>query len=383
MNQEELHSILEKGIRAPSADNLQPWKIQIKRRESLLPEAGSTPWEIQLFLDTEKLSSFCDSGWLMPYLSMGAVIENIRVAAGALGYQTCVTYAADPENPSRVGCLTFNTAKTKGDPLNECIQKRITNRKFYSWKRKIPEALYDELQQTVTSQKGFRFFWIKHHEPAFEKLTKWIGDSDQIRFENERLHRELMDVMRIEKKEVESSRDGLPLDALEAGTGSSLLFKWIRKWDHLKGMNQLGLSVLFNHYARKQVESSQAVGLITAPTQRPEDYVRGGELMQRVWLKITRDDFAMQPMEALPIFILNLQINQGTDFNEKHKTKLEQLKKEFMSHFKLNEENGLIMLFRIGYTEFPPNTHSLRKPLSTFLVRDETASHLNSGGHAA
>ena len=355
MNQNEIRSITKKGILAPSADNLQPWKFRLGENQ------------VDLFLDPEHAKNFCDEGYAVSHLSAGAVIENMRVASAQMGYWLSPSYFPEKGNPAWVATMRFTPMEQQGHPHFPVLEARTTNRKFYHVRRKIDMSTYSKLEQMVESEKGFKLKWLKKGSSSYSKLCRLIGKADQIRFENERLHRELFETLRYNQEEVQKTKDGLDLKTFETGYGGAVLFKLIASWKRLKILNFFGMSRLLNFYSQLQLWSSQAAGLITAASQAPLDYVLGGEIMEKVWHEITRSGLALQPMEALPIFIINFNLTGGAGFTENQKKKLQELKREFYPLFGLKDHNALILLFRIGYAA-PPTACSLRRPLESFLT---------------
>ena len=351
---EEIHLLLEKGILAPSADNLQPWKFRVGEQR------------IDLFLDEARVKNFCDAGFLAPYVSAGAVIENIRVAASSLGFEITVQPFPEPRHPFYVASLGFAPSARKTHPHFPILEKRVTNRSFYQPWRKIEPSLYPRLESAVPKEKGFRLLWIKRKEPSYRKLSHLVGKADEMRFENARLHREFFEILRFDPDEVTKTKDGLDVRTLGGGAETKFLLRLMTSWKRLSFLNRFGLSRLFNLYARLQMASSQAAGLLIGPTQKPEDYLRGGEIMERLWHEITCSGLALQPMEAIPIFILNLQLTGGSDFSPAQKGRLEAMKKDFFEIFGIHDEQSLILFFRMGYG--PPVRHrSLRRPLESFM----------------
>ncbi len=88
MTEDEILQILRKGVLAPSADNLQPWKFLIYPEKS----------QVDFFLDPERIKNFCDAGLRVPCISAGAVIENIRLEAAYLGCDLDVVYFPVPRD---------------------------------------------------------------------------------------------------------------------------------------------------------------------------------------------------------------------------------------------------------------------------------------------
>lgn len=354
MTDKDLRAIITKGILAPSGDNTQPWKFR-------LLEDG-----IELYVTSGPGQHFFETGYRTLYFSAGAVIENMRVAAARMGLRLVPAYFPNPSNPLLVATARFERGDSGGES-DDALERRATNRKFYHPKKKIDASVYSKLSAVVSVEKGFRLLWITREEPAYSKVCRLIGDSDQIRFENKKIYEDLPPVLRFNPREVDQTRDGLDLRTFETGPGGFFLFKLISSWNRLKCLNYLGMSRQFNLYARWQMMSSQACGLVAAPGHGPADYVLGGEVTQRAWHEITQLGLSIQPMEALPVFTVNLQLNGGRDFDETQKMKVKQLKDELYSLYGLPEQSGAIFLFRIGYAD-PPSARSLRRPLESFLV---------------
>ena len=361
MKETEILIILQKGILAPSADNLQPWKFRI---------GGG---KIDVFLDRERVKSFCDVDYLVPYLSAGAVIENMRVAAGGLGLQLAPSYFPRSNDPLWVASLTFFPEQWRRHPHEQALELRQTNRRFYQPWRSLNPSLLEKFKSLVPEQKGFRLSWIDRKQASYSKLCDLVGRADQIRFENQRLYRELVAILRLNEEKTRNTGDGLDIRTLGGGTPASFLFRIMTSWQRLKVLNMLGLSRMLNLYARMQMLSASAAGLLFAPTQKPEDYVLGGEIMEGVWHEMASQGLAIQPMEAIPIFILNLQRNGGRDFTPAQRTEMEEIKRNFFATFDIHDQNGLILLFRVGYAP-AVNIRSRRRPVESFLEHtDEDA----------
>lgn len=355
MEKTDLYHIIAKGILAPSADNLQPWKFRLEKDQ------------VDLFLDLARIKNFCDEGYLIPYLSAGAVIENMRVTAAQQGYRLSVAYFPIKSEPLFVASIRFSSVPEKGHPHYNALDKRGTNRKFYQMSRKISISTYTKLAELVGSEKDFKLLWVKKEMAAYSKLCHLVGRADQLRFENRQLHQELMETIRFNSIETQKTKDGIDFKTLEIGLGGSFLFKLIVSWKWMKFLNTLGMSSLFNLYAQFAVQSAQAIGLLIAKSNGPIDYLHGGEIMEKLWHEITLQGLSIQPMEALPIFILNFNLTSGRNFTDCQKRQLKNLKRRFLSILQIEEQSGLILLFRIGYAP-PPTARSLRRPLEDFLV---------------
>ncbi len=359
MTDDELRFVLSHGVLAPSGDNSQPWKFRRK---------GET---LELFVYCQHELHFFEAGYRTLYLSAGAVIENIRVAAAFLGYRLAVNYFPAPSDPLCVAAIHFqrDTIDLLDRRHSPVLQTRVTNRRFYSLTHRIDQAFFRKMERVTSAQKGFRFLWIRKGEPAYGRISRMIGAADQIRYENRKIFEEFVPLVRFTREEIEETRDGLDVRTFEIGPAGAAFFKLISSWDRLRLLNYGGVSLSMNVYARLQMLFSQACGLVVAPSTSPEDYVLGGEISQRLWHEMTLDGLALQPMESLPVFLMNLQLNGGRDFTDQQKQKVKGMMKEFLSLFGIQEKNGMIFLFRLGYAQ-PPKVRSLRRPLESFWVKD-------------
>ncbi|MBI3615860.1 MAG: hypothetical protein HY211_05015 [Candidatus Omnitrophica bacterium] len=355
-----MESLVQKGIWAPSGDNLQPWKFRIEQDS------------IHLYLDPSRLMGILDAGWRAPYISAGAVIENIALAASHGGHAASVRCFPQGEDlSSPVATLTLKDSDLPEDSLYPFIESRVTNRKLYTH-RPVPEKIVQALSQIGNIPGQTRFFPIRPG-PIKRELAPLMGRADQIRFEEETAHREFFKAVRLEKEEMERTRDGLDVRALGLGPMGYPFFRLISKWNRLRFLNTLGLSHSMGLFAQLQVRGSPLLGLLVAEESSPSGYVAGGRVMQRLFLKIAQEGLAVQPMTALLVFIINLQINQAKNFSSRHRAQLTALKKELFQLFDLNDRHGLVMLFRLGYAA-PPTCRSLRRPLSDFLIAAKDSS---------
>ena len=261
MNSSDLRLILEKAILAPSADNLQPWKFKTSDNK------------IDIFLNSKYTQNFCDEGLLIPYLSAGAAIENMRVTGAQLGYELFSGYLPNPNDPLLVATVTFVETMPKSDVHFQSLEKRATNRKFYSLNQQVNSDVYLHLIQLV-EREGFKLLWLKKDDSGYKELSRILGQADQLRYEIKRLHKELVETLRFNPAETNDSRDGLNLKTFETGPGGEILFKLIRPWNRLNLLNAFGLSWLFNFYTRLQMFSSQAAGLLVAQNNQPADFIR-------------------------------------------------------------------------------------------------------------
>lgn len=353
-----LDRLLRKGIRAPSADNSQPWKFKPL-------QDGSA---IDIHLDRSRLANFCDVGLFAPCISAGAVIENIAVAAAEEHRRIRTEYLPEKQDPCWIARVHLEDAG-HGSPHVHAgvLEHRQTNRRFYEKGFRISPEKFRALNKAIEPAGPCQLLWIEKSAPDFKALAEIIGHADQLRFEIKRLHQELFQMMRFEAREVERTGDGLDFRTLEAGPGAQWIFKCLSSWKRISLLNRLGASRLFNGYARQQTLSSSAVGMLVAKTKQPLDYIRGGEVMERLWHEMTAQGLALQPMEGLPIFLLDLEVTGGSDLSVPQRDRLRELEQRFFEISGVTREQGIILLFRAGRAG-PASMRSIRRPLGSFMT---------------
>lgn len=362
MKSELMQTIFEKGIRAPSADNLQPWKFQVH------PEID----QAEIYLDPDRLHHFSDLGGAAPHLSCGALIENIGVASRQWGYRLKVEYLPEKKNACKMAHLHFDPASPVEDPHFSVLDRRATNRKFYEASPEIPDSVFTKIQTLAEENSEARLLWLKRQDWGYSHLAKIVGRADQLRFEIQRLHEEFISLLRFGSKQAEFYGDGLEVESLEAGLSGPAVFKLMGSWSRMKSLNRFGMSRMFNFYARLQMLSSRAAGLLIArkPSNLSTLYLKGGELMERIWHEATLQGLAFQPMEALPIF--DVALRSGEEglkvFTADQRTLLSSLLTGFRQAFQIGGEDPILFLFRVGYAS-PSTTHSKRRPYQDFLLK--------------
>lgn len=349
-----LHALLEKGVLAPSGDNMQPWKFAIN---------GDS---VDLFLDESRFVPFWDDGLRAPQMAAGAVIENLRIASLHEGYQLEVQYLPNPSNLNWTCRLKWHAQNPNPQELYPYLSSRCTNRKFYH-----AGHLSDADWQSLHENEGpLKIAWVKKGTPEFFKFSRLFGQIDQLRFENEVIHRGLIDGLRFGAK-VQSSRDGLDVKTLEVGP--DFMLKAIASWGRCKILNHLGFSWMLGQITTLQMKSSLGIGFIISSEKSPITFIKTGEMLQRVWLKLTKLNLALQPMSTLPLFITHVDYSRGRLLSSQQQQKTYEAKAETYSWLKIAPGSELVFAFRFGFAG-EPSARALRRDLQSFLISKQPGS---------
>lgn len=283
---------------APSPDNNQPWALQPRSSEIVL-------WHV---CERAIASDECD---MFRDLALGAVVENIRIAATADGLVTLVTWLPFPwqvENGrERAAVLTF-TRGAVPDPLLPCLQKRRTNRKSYR-REAPPERDLAEIA-AAAGKRNASLQWTTDRT-GIDEIARVVGPFDRIRFEHRPFHQELFHCMRFSAREARETRDGLYLKTLEIPALAAPLLRRLGNWRHMQSFNRMGGSRLLAGMSVFQARNSGALGLLAADGKRPSAFLDAGSGLQRAWIEAAARDLEMQPLGSLPLFLANRTRNEG------------------------------------------------------------------------
>ncbi|MFV9644544.1 MAG: ThiF family adenylyltransferase [Desulfobacterales bacterium] len=353
--EEVIRYIIRAGIQAPSGDNAQPWKFSFKDNT------------IFLYLDKEADNSFFNIDQIASIISCGAVLENMRIAASAFNLKANIIYLPSDIEDDLMASIELIHNGTSKNPLFPSIWKRNTNRTFYE-KKPIPSLVLNDLKKSISDIPDIRLHFVIEKD-ELKKLAKIIYKTDRIRTENRSLHEYLGKMIRYSHEDAIETRDGLPLKNLEAGFAGEIFLKATRPWFIMNLMNKAGIGRMVALHSFQGIINSSGAALLTVDGMNPEDFLKGGQALERIWLAITRQGLAMQPMTAITLFWLRWQIEGEKSFAKKHRKLLQDVWEEYRSLFPMVDfsREGHVMMFRVGYGE-KIQYLTFRKDLETFLI---------------
>jgi hypothetical protein len=131
-HRERMEFLLRYAVLAPSNRNTQPWAFRI------------TANGVEVFADYTRRLLTIDPNDRELFLSVGAAIMNVRVAAAHFGYVTSVRYDARPQE--RLPVAYINVCETCGPDVSlaslfRAIRKRHTNRALFDGAPIDPRSL--------------------------------------------------------------------------------------------------------------------------------------------------------------------------------------------------------------------------------------------------
>ena len=347
MNDIVLATLLEAACLAPSVDNCQPWRFVCSNDS------------VSIFLDRERADFFGDYGFAASFATIGAVIENMKIAASHLALVASVV-CFPSDDVDHVATVIFSDATVTPDPLCHILPLRCTNRKKYL-SASLSQEQRDALCQAAQIS-GAKLFLFEEHSTV-KALFRLAAQVDSIIFDHPLLHANLYRWIRWSPQEKSKTRDGMPVGSLEIDAFQRLFFRVISSFGMLKFFNMFGVNRLIGLLNSSLLLKSSALGLIVMDGTSNVDYLNGGRCMERVWLTASSLGLAYQPFGGLP-FLLTRMLRGGNEgFSDKQYSKLRGVFHKLQQHAPVTPDDGLVIFFRVG-TAAEPTERSIRRPLS-------------------
>ena len=340
-----LIDIAESGLLAPSADNEHVFRIEFGTDFFLL-------WPTTAFATTK-----AQHRRILGLISLGAVLENIKLRAAALGYMARikVNTRAPASGPLAQVDITPVGNRVVGE-LVKSIPFRCTNRRMY----KGPELSQGELRalnSSIEPSSEAQLLRLTGDARKHALRLIWLAESE--RFLRKTLHEEIFSSIRFDLTWGESSKFALPPGALEIEFPMRPLFKLLRHWQLMKPLTLLGVHHMVGLRAG-WFPAWQAPGLFAiATTQDPQNGAIGaGSALQRVWLMATSLGLALQPIAASAVLSLQTDLDQGASAS---------LRQKLISGWqRVLPDTRPLMVFRIGRAQ-PPRVRAGRRDLKYYL----------------
>jgi hypothetical protein len=321
-------AIVTTALRTPSPHNTQPWRLRIR------DDRHAT-----LFMDTARTLPDEDTTGHFLRCAMGMFLEALRLISANAGLTLSYTLIDEAipgpfvrfaelelagfSEPSRYPDGLFQTRKTSRLPSNSA---------------RIDPTLTAVLAQIGASygQRYYQFDDPRMIEMIIEENIRAVFHDLNVGS----YHREIAGWFRYTDEEAQAKADGLDYKCMRIPSIELRLMKWlpqIMSWPWSRG--------LVRWIYRRQLGEVGHVGLIAGPFFENAESVSAGAFLLRFWLELSRHKLFIHPFGNL---VTNTQAAARLR--------------------KLTSIDGIWLVFRIGYTDEPPQ--SLRRPYHEVLIHD-------------
>lgn len=344
---EHLRQIVAAGIRAPSAENKHYLRFEAQRDALTLVATDAASWGS---LPHRKA---------LALLSYGAVVENMTLRAGALGYAQNTHWQPEPARPERIARIGWLASSAAPDPLAAAIDARHTNRRFYR-RSPLDAATLERISAALGPVPNTRLLWCDSGVLRSRALrTLRLAESE--RFRRRELHRELFSSVRFDQGWRATVQEGLPPVGLAVEPPMRLPFAALRHWPVMRLAGLAGAPVLLGlRAAYLPCALAPHIGVVLASGATADERdLRAGRALQRAWLAAAADGLAFQPFAAPGV--LSRQQSGGGWVDPAMQKRLQEL----LEGLAAGQSATVSMFFRLGRAE-PPQGVTERLPVEHY-----------------
>lgn len=349
-----LEKLVEAACMAPSFANRQPWKW------------ASCDNRLFLFFNQAHPDSLMDGGGTGALASLGAALENVVLAAGASGLEARVHLLPVDTEKNLIAAIDFKKKKTNGPEGSAAfIAVRHTNRKAGSGKPIAPGILQELMPQAGSSREGT--LSLVTDAEKISLLAHASGVAERICLLHPELNKEYFSGLKVAP--VQPVLAGMDIKTLELPVLAETAYKVVADARVANLLYSWEKGIAYEKMTTALVNTSSALGLITAAGSDYSHIVNAGRLVQKTWLAATKNNLAFQPI-CLPLYLLRQLDNRHRDviFPPKIISELEYIRKQFLEVFPGMDTGQGVFLFRLSDAGAPA-TRSLRKPLNEVYVK--------------
>jgi len=337
--------IARSGILAPSADNKHVFRFD-------LTDTSIRLWPTHEFAAvTDRLPR------VLGLLSMGAVVENMRLRASELGFVTHARWFDVISGEPMVELDMESSPTQQADELAAAIADRHTNRRMY----RGPGLSVGEttlLNAAVAPVEGTRLIWL--HGAARRQALGLIWRAESERFLRKQLHHDIFSSIRFDLSWSETADWALPPGALEIEMPMRAPFKMLRHWAVMRPLTWMGMHRLVGLRAGwLPAWQAPALGVLVSSLPIEQGAVAVGAALERLWLRATLLDLAMQPLAASAVLIQSSAAMPGAS---------DALRSNLTTGWQtIAPATTPLMVFRMGHAA-PPSVCSRRREVEEYVL---------------
>lgn len=292
LDQEQINFILESAILAPSADNYHRIRFQL---------AENT---IQVHCTQAELPPQGGYKRVLALLSLGAVSENLSIAASRFGMQAETVLLPETTKPDLLMQIRLQPDQAVVDPLWQVIPLRHTNRQIRFRGPMMTATERSELDAATYIYPSSQLVWLD--EPAQRKqVLRLMRRAETERFHNRLLHEELFSAIRFDVGWHTTCPEGLPPGALGVEPPLRAFFALLRHWQVMRLANLLGADHLLGlRSCDLPCRLAPHLGLLAVKNTDSQSVFDAGRSFQRLWLAATSQGRVLQPMPASALYAI-------------------------------------------------------------------------------
>jgi molybdopterin/thiamine biosynthesis adenylyltransferase/nitroreductase len=333
-------AIAAAAIRAPSASNAQPWRI----------DAG--PDVVTIRLATEHTSTL-DVEYRASAVALGAALFNARVAAAARQVLGAAQFAEGVDGVPLQATLRLGDGS---DPqlaeLYDVMLAREANRRLGT-AQPVADDVLQELH-AAAEREGARLHVITDRDDI-ARAAAVIAASDRARYLTPGLHSEMIAELRWPGDPLPDT--GIDIRSLEFAPGELAVVDILRRQDVMAHLARWNAGSALGEGTRRQVAASSALAVISVTGGSLTDYARGGSAAEAIWILAQQRGLSVQPMS--PIFLYARGVDELDRVSAPFANELSTLQENFRQLVGTGPEDAVVLVLRFAVSE-PASVRSLR-----------------------
>lgn len=242
----------------------------------------------------------------------------------------------------------------------DIIPKRVSNRTHYNGAATFSE---DERKALLGVANEFSYggkMKLIEDKTQKEHIAKALSYGDQLLFESDKIHDFLFGHIYWSTKEAEEHKSGFYVKELGLAGPQEATFKLLRSHGFLHFFRAIGFPRIAAQSNVKLYANVSGIAICTMPGNTKADFLKGGSMVQRLWLTANKLGYDVQPISAILFFEQRILRNEAQDFSAKQVDTIN------ASHAAIKEIAGIggdtmVFLMRVGKGK-PLAWQSLRLP---------------------
>ena len=349
---ETIRAILDLARWAPSGDNTQPWRFEIRSRDHVLVHAFDTREHCIYDLDGHSSQ-----------LAVGAMLETLRIAATQHGLRVTVTRRVEAPDTRPVFDAHFARDDTlRPDRLAGFIRTRTVQRRALRT-RGLTVAEKAELEASLPP--GYRIHWIEG------VAGRWR--TARLMWRNAHLRLTLPEAYEVHRRIIEwgarYSEDRIPEQALGVNRLTARVMRYaMQSWERVAFFNRWLGGTIGPRIELDLIPSlACAAHFALLPNSEPsglDDYVAAGRAVQRFWLTACALGLQLQPEMTPLIFARYANCGRAFSCAPRAGQSAQDIAKRLRSL--LGGDRIPVFMGRIGAGQ-TAEARSLRRPLDTLI----------------
>jgi hypothetical protein len=351
-SRDDLLRWLARGVHAPSADNIHHVRFAIR---------GDT---VEVRADDEYVDCEESHRRMLMQLSFGAVVENLRLALGAVYRTFEPRWFPDPADPALVLVIDLAALSRieRTDPLANTIETRHTNRRLFRGPVMSPGEAAAVAQAVV--DPTISLTWC---DDATKRgpLLSLLRAAETLRFADQALHAELFESIDFTVGWRGIADERLSPATLEVEPPLRGMFAALRRWPLMRTFNAFGAAHMLGFRAGDlPARLAPHIGVLATSRTNAESAVRAGAQFERLWLAANAAGLALQPMVASAVLAA---LDDGVARRDQARDRLRSKWRTLMGDAKP------LVVFRLGRAARPAVVAG-RRPVTDYLIQRADAT---------